>query len=53
MVKPLHEGLGANGCMVEILWHHRETRRQKEKTMEDFALNMRAPDFYPTSTQKI
>ena len=25
-------GAGANGCMDEILWHRRETRRKTEKT---------------------
>ena len=27
-----YAGAGANWCMVKILWHRRETRRQTEKT---------------------
>src|SRR5215468_9620600 len=26
------EGLGRNGCMAEIVWHRRATRRQTENT---------------------
>jgi len=26
------EGLRHNGCMAEIVWHRRETRRQTENT---------------------
>ena len=31
VLDPTCEGLGYNGCMAEIVWHHRETRWQLRK----------------------
>jgi hypothetical protein len=41
-------GLAETLCIV---WRLFATKLETAKTMEDVALNMRAPYFYPTSTQ--